>query len=207
MAGHVARVRTLDTDAVLAAALKLADAKGIDALTMRRLAGELGVTPMALYNHVENKGALIDLMGDHAMAELPAINPGGGWRGELQRFFIAYHRQLVAHPALAEAVLRRPKEGPVAEHIADGLLGLMLRTGFTDAGAVSAVLTLFNYTCGAANYRLTRARPGGERLGGIDAAGAPDAHRLRGRLAHAASDAEFKRGLDTILSGIEASVS
>src|SRR6266699_809038 len=82
----------LSVDRIVQAAIELADADGLAALSMRRIAERLGVGTMSLYTHVPGKAELIDLMFDTAYGELyesvesPTLQPGG-WRGALQ--FIA----------------------------------------------------------------------------------------------------------------------
>ncbi|MDX8152351.1 TetR/AcrR family transcriptional regulator [Patulibacter brassicae] len=194
--------RTLDEQQVVAAALRIADADGLDAVTMRRVGSALGVSAMALYNHVDGKDALVDLMVDRTLRELPAIDPEAAWEPELLRFFTALHRLLTAHPSVAEATLRRPIEGPVATQLADRVLELLTRAGFPDDEAAGAFVTLFNYACGASIYHLSRRRSTGGRLDGIDAAQAPTAHRLRGHLARAADDAHLERALRRIVASL-----
>src|SRR6478752_8566029 len=70
----------LSRDRVLAAAVVLADQVGIEALSMRRLAQELGVVPMALYKHVANKEELLDGMVDALVSEIDPAVPGADWK-------------------------------------------------------------------------------------------------------------------------------
>lgn len=72
--------------ALLRSAIEIADAEGLDAVSMRRLAAELGVGPMSLYRHVANKDELLTQMADEAFGELPLPPPGSrGWRADLER--------------------------------------------------------------------------------------------------------------------------
>ncbi|TDD71427.1 GntR family transcriptional regulator [Actinomadura darangshiensis] len=77
--------RVLDRKHVLSTAIAIADTEGLDALTMRRLAAELGVGPMSLYRHVANKDDLVEQMADETFreSELPAAGPEG-WRAKLE---------------------------------------------------------------------------------------------------------------------------
>ncbi|MCK9248270.1 MAG: TetR/AcrR family transcriptional regulator C-terminal domain-containing protein [Solirubrobacteraceae bacterium] len=206
MARARAARRTLDERQVVDAALRIGDEHGLDAVTMRRVGAELGVSPMALYNHVASKDALVDLLVDRSLRELPAVDPTGAWRVELRGFFTALHGLLTAHPAVAEAMLRRPIEGPVATRLADGVLDVLTRSGFADADAADGFVTLFNYTCGASLYRLSRRRSTDGRLAGIDREQAPTAHRLRGHLSHAADDGHVERALERLVDGLAADV-
>src|SRR3712207_9079647 len=74
----------LTVDRVVATAIVLADAEGLDAVTMRRVAQELGVVPMTLYTYVPDKAALLDLMLDRLYLDMPrAPRPDRPWRGRL----------------------------------------------------------------------------------------------------------------------------
>ena len=95
----------LDTDRIGGAALRVADAHGADGFTMRAVAEALGVTPMALYHHVEDKSALVALVVDHVIAEQPLPPPTGDWREDLWEMTCWLRRTSVAHPAVAQ--LRR----------------------------------------------------------------------------------------------------
>ena len=75
----------LDASAIVDAALKIADEQGLGAVSMRRVASQLGVTPMALYYYVENKDQLIDLMADQSLQQLEAIDQDGPWQVQLER--------------------------------------------------------------------------------------------------------------------------
>ncbi|MBQ7807383.1 TetR family transcriptional regulator, partial [Rhodococcus sp. (in: high G+C Gram-positive bacteria)] len=73
----------LTRDDVVHAAVALADSVGIDSMTMRKLGTELGVEAMSLYNHVSDKGDLLDGMVDAVFAEIDLPTPGHPWRTEL----------------------------------------------------------------------------------------------------------------------------
>ena len=73
--------RGLDVPTVVRTSLAIADAEGLDGLTMRRLASELDVTPMAIYHHVKNKEQLLDLVVDESLKELPAVDNDAPWTG------------------------------------------------------------------------------------------------------------------------------
>jgi len=94
--------KTLNRATIVAAALARADAEGLEAVTFRRLAADLGVTPMALYRHVANKAELLGAAADLAFAELEL--PGGlvgSWQEQLRALAHAFRRVLIAHPGIA----------------------------------------------------------------------------------------------------------
>ena len=88
----------LTRDRVLRAAVELADERGIDALTMRALGQELGVEAMSLYNHVANKGDLVDGMIDLVFSEIDAPAAGGDWKAELRKRAVSTLAALARHP-------------------------------------------------------------------------------------------------------------
>jgi AcrR family transcriptional regulator len=100
-------------DEVVQAAIALADAEGLAALSMRRVAEALGVSPMSLYTYVPSKAELMDLMLDRVAAEVAAPTAADGdWRGQLTR--LARQRWALAqrHPWIMQAGMHRPPLGP-----------------------------------------------------------------------------------------------
>ena len=168
-------------------------------MSMKRVAEELGVTPMALYHHVANKGQLIDLMADYALRSLPELDLTAPWDSGLEKWFGAYHRLFMAHPAVAEVITRRPLEGPTASRHGDRILECLLAAGFSDDDAVALFVDLVNYTVGASLFRLGRQRPDGERMSALANQDVPTAFRLRRRLARAATEKEILAGIGRII--------
>jgi AcrR family transcriptional regulator len=121
----------LSREKVLAAALAIADAEGLDALSFRRLAGHLGVTPMALYRYVDDKEALLDGIGDIVLSELELPEPRGDWREQLRAAAWSFRAVLVAHPAVVPIFLRRPLLTPAALRSANAVVGIFRRAGFS----------------------------------------------------------------------------
>lgn len=101
----------LTLDAIVAAAMAVADREGLAALTMNRVAADLDVTPMALYRYVPGKGDLVALMIDRAVGRPPA--PGGGdWRTEVARWARASLSSMQRHGWLLESIIGRVAIGP-----------------------------------------------------------------------------------------------
>ncbi|MFD7084553.1 GntR family transcriptional regulator [Streptomyces sp. NPDC002181] len=133
-------------------AVAIADAEGLAALTMRRLAAELGVSAMSLYRHVSNKEQLVVLMADAAFGEqaLPE-RPPPHWRERLELSAALQWRLYRAHPWLAAAMnLNRPLLIPNGIRHIDWALAALDGLGL-DAGArMHAAVTLFGYVRGHA---------------------------------------------------------
>ncbi|GAA1541098.1 TetR/AcrR family transcriptional regulator C-terminal domain-containing protein [Kribbella lupini] len=100
----------LSRDAILTAALRIVDDEGVEAMTMRRLAGTLGVNPMSIYHHLPNKAAVFAGLAEVVFAGLDAVQPRAGlsWQEELKDAARAYRAALQAHPNLALQVLSDP---------------------------------------------------------------------------------------------------
>ncbi|MGY1808874.1 TetR/AcrR family transcriptional regulator [Blastococcus sp. SYSU D00669] len=105
----------IDVDRIVAAAVALADREGLAAVSMRRLAGELGVGAMSLYTHVPGKGELVDLMLDSVLGELYPEDDAlltGGWRARLEGMARVNWALFVRHPWALHVATGRPPLGP-----------------------------------------------------------------------------------------------
>ena len=144
----------LTVDQVVAAATALADAEGLDAVTMRRVAASLGVVPMTLYTYVPGKAELLDLMLDSACARMPRTDTSGRpWRERLAAIAAENRALFEAHPWAAAVSTVRPPLGPglIAkyEHELSALDGLGLDDVQMDA-ALTHLLTFVQAWAGAA---------------------------------------------------------
>lgn len=120
----------LSRDRVIDAALALVDERGIEALSMRKLADELGVKAMSLYNHVANKDDVLDGIVDAAMTEIAAPPAGADWKTQIKEIAISAHETLLRHPWVVELGLRqRPGRGLL--RYGDSLLGCFREAGFS----------------------------------------------------------------------------
>jgi AcrR family transcriptional regulator len=133
---------------IVRAALRLVDEKGLPAMTMRALATELEVSPMALYNHVRDKDELVDLMVDLMLGEVDTSATEGDWLTQLRALVRSYHQALAAHHQLARAYSGRVRIGPHGLSIMERAIGLLLEGGFSPPEASDAFFALFTYTAG-----------------------------------------------------------
>lgn len=123
----------LTRQAVVGQALALADAEGLDAVTVRRLAERLGVTPMALYWHVKNKDELFTAMADALLTEVtPQRDPSQPWQLQLRAMVTALLGVMRAHPC-APALLATADKVRAASftRATDTALDLLSKAGFT----------------------------------------------------------------------------
>jgi TetR/AcrR family transcriptional regulator, tetracycline repressor protein len=144
----------LTRDAVLAAARAALGEGGVEALSMRRLAGRLGVAPNALYSHVTSRDDLIDALLDDALNEVRAPDPErGDWREGIETMMRRTYGVLVAHPDLVPLyVARRGARGPRAVELGDQMLKMLARGGIEGDRAREAVRTLIIHTIGFAAF-------------------------------------------------------
>ena len=151
-----ARKERLNRDRVLCTAVDLADRGGIDALSMRHLAGELGVVPMALYKHVADKDELLDGMVDLVFAEIE-FSSGSGWRSAMRGRAISVREALLRHPwAVGRMESGTPGPANLRHHNAV-LACLRSEAGFPFRVAVHAYSLMDSYIYGFALQEKTLA--------------------------------------------------
>jgi len=203
----------LSRELVLAAARRIADEEGIERLTMRRLAAELGVMPNALYTYVPDKEGLLDALVDDLLADIDGVDLAeGSWRDGLVRVMDSSRRLLLAHPKLVPVFLARPGLGPNAARLGEITFALLRRGGLEGERAVEAFRVLLIYSLGFAAFQAPRLRDD------VDARAArakatfaslpeerfPQMRRLAGQLAVPTTDRQFHTGLRWLLDGIAA---
>ncbi|MFH8935429.1 TetR/AcrR family transcriptional regulator C-terminal domain-containing protein [Streptomyces griseosporeus] len=208
----------LNRERIVRAAIELADADGLEAVSLRKVATALGVGPMRLYSYIDSKEELLDLMVDAAYAE---IRPAGDtWREVLRSLAESTRQTVHAHEWLADLLGGRPQLGPHAlargEAVVAALDGVDVDDVMPVVGAVDA------YVIGAVRREIAGRRA--ERATGMDerrwqAALGPYLERTfaTGRFPalatvvrdaeHLDADATFAMGLDFLLDGIEARIS
>lgn len=131
-----ARRKRLSRERVLQAALRLVDAEGVDALTMRRLGQDLDCDPMALYRYAENRAALLDGVAETVLAELVISNDDTPWHSRLRRTGHDFRRLALAHPHVVPLIVARPLATPLGLRPwgtlrpLEQILGLLTAAGF-----------------------------------------------------------------------------
>lgn len=129
-----ARTR-LSQEQVVDAALDLVDREGLDALSLRRLAVSLGVTPMALYWHVADKDALLDALGERLFAGVALPEPVDDWHADLCGVLAAVAARLRAHPAVAPLAMSTVLSSGAGTALAERVLARLSDGGFDDPTA------------------------------------------------------------------------
>jgi AcrR family transcriptional regulator len=121
----------LSRERVLRAAVALADEVGADALSMRRLAQELGVVPMALYKHVANKDELLDGMIDVVVGEIDPPATGLDWKATIRRRVLSARAALLRHPWASRVIEARAEATPTVLAYMDSMIGILRAGGFS----------------------------------------------------------------------------
>lgn len=121
---------SLSRDQIVAAALRIARADGLEALTIRRLAADLEASRMALYRHVADKDALVALVLN-AVAEqsLPLPPKDGPWEARLRALAGGMRAELRAYPGVVEILMTHYNHGPGALHVVDTILEILADAG------------------------------------------------------------------------------
>lgn len=157
MSDRVKTHRGLTTEVVVDTALDLADAGGLEAVSLRRLATVLEVTPMAIYRHVRDKAHLLDLMADRLLGQLdlPAAD-ASSWQEALRQLGTSFLAVVNAHPA-APFLLSRPFESATALRVSETILAILSRAGFSPTDAARLLQVLTGMLLGPAIHRATYA--------------------------------------------------
>jgi AcrR family transcriptional regulator len=140
----------LSRERVLLAAVSLADANGIDSLSMRRLGQELGVEAMSLYNHVANKEALLDGMVDVVFSEIPLPSGTDSWKAAMRQRAIAVRAALSRHRWAIGLMESRTTPGPATLRHHDAVIGCLRGAGFAIDLVAHAFSVLDSYIYGFA---------------------------------------------------------
>ncbi|HEU4326977.1 MAG TPA: TetR/AcrR family transcriptional regulator C-terminal domain-containing protein [Roseiflexaceae bacterium] len=150
---------SLSVDRLVETAVAIADAEGIEAVTVRRLARDMGVAAMSLYTYVANKSDLVELMIDAVYLELPERSPAeGGWRARVTA--VAEDNQALyrRHPWMAEVFSERPPLGPGVLAKYERELRALEGLGLSDVEQDAALTFLLNFVRAAARDEIQAAR-------------------------------------------------
>lgn len=218
--------RRLTRAAVLDGAVRLADDRGLSAVTMRGLAATLGVEAMSLYHHVSGKEPLLDGLGEQLLveirAEVDALDPSGSWREDLRGRCLAARRVMLRHPWGPALMASRPSIPAGAYLHFEEILATMVRGGFTYHLAHRALHALGSMVLGFVQELFAPASASGD----VDATATAESEARLAEMAaalphlaamvesevHAAGDptlgwcdsqVEFEFTLDLLLDGLD----
>ncbi|NUR87784.1 MAG: TetR/AcrR family transcriptional regulator, partial [Nonomuraea sp.] len=141
----------LTAERIVAAAVDILDAEGPDALTMRRLGGDLGVSAMSLYRHVPNRDALLAEVVGHLFAQaMTGYHAEDGWPESLTAFGVTYRRFLLDHPRAVPLLATHPVDVKLGTDVLAGLLDRFEAAGVAPGDTVNAVQSVAVYVLGHA---------------------------------------------------------
>ncbi len=219
----------LSVDAIVGAAIRLADAEGLDAVSMAHVAEQLGFTTMSLYRHVTSKDELLQLMWNgSAQGAEDIVLTGDDWRSRLRTWAMIQREMIDRHPWITQMPMAAPPMAPNSLAFVERGLEAMDGTGLADADKLRVIGLLSSYTLSEARMAHDAARAAQAAAAAADAGhpvpvwtyeallrefadeqAYPRLHRLAwserigGHPAGFDEQEEFRFGLDRILDGVE----
>jgi AcrR family transcriptional regulator len=201
----------LSRERIVCAAAELIEREGVDAVSMRRLAAELGSGVMSLYNHVPSKAALLDGVAEWVMSGIDfSSEPGASWEDQVRAQARAFRQIARAHPRCTMVVVSRPATSAAAMLPIEHALATLRGAGFGGDEAVRAVRAFVAYIVGSLLREVGVSPslappqddpPAGRQLW-LDPAEFPHATSLAAELMRRDHDADFEFGLDLLVRAV-----
>jgi AcrR family transcriptional regulator len=149
----------LSADAIVAAAITIADAEGLEMVSMARVARKLGFTTMSLYRHVASKEELLQLMWNaSALGAEHLVIEGDDWRSRLRAWAIIQRDVLDRHPWITQMPMAAPPVAPNSLHFVERGLATLDDTGLADADKLRIIGLVSSYTLSEARMASDAAR-------------------------------------------------
>lgn len=202
----------LSREQILQTALHLADEGGLEALSMRKVAQELGVKAMSLYNHIANKDDMIDGIVNLVVSEIELPRFDLDWKTAMRRRAISAHEVLLKHPWAAMAIMSRINIGPAMLSYIDRTIGCLREAGFSwemadhawnaiDSHIYGFTLQELNFPVEATEYAETAE----SFISHIPPGQYPYMHQLSLYIIDGSYDGlhDFELGLDFVLDGLD----
>lgn len=212
------RRRSLSREAIVLAAFDVLQAEGMDAVSMRRVASELGTGPASLYAHVANKDELLDLLYDEVVAGVPLVDPDPLlWREQVTQLWIDVRQALVRGRDIARITLGRVPMGPHALRVSEQVMTLLRMGGVPDQAVAWAVDVIGMYVSAAAVEDAVTAELGRRGrdpqdyyaqvhryLAALPADRFPTMVALKAELGTGDGEERFRFGLELLINGLVA---
>ena len=175
----------------------MVETDGYHRLTIRALARDLGVAPMSLYRHVQDKDDLLEEVVDRLLADIwrPRA-PASDWKLWVSEAAEKFRHFLVSEPAALHTFLQHPVTTQATIDRMEAMVAVLCEAGFFEPDARAAYATIHTYTIGFAAFEVSRERSAGRRS-------TPRAAEF----AAFSSPRQFAQGLDCLIAGIEATYS
>jgi AcrR family transcriptional regulator len=219
----------LSVDAIVEAAVRIADTEGLEAVSMARVAKELGFTTMSLYRHVTSKDELLQLMWNaSAQGAESLVLEGDGWRERLRQWALIQREMMDRHPWVTQMPMAAPPLAPNSLTFVERGLETLDGTGLPDADKLRVIGLLSSYTLseGRMAHDAARAAAAAQAAAAGDAPAAPwtfeqllrqlvdaESYPILHRIAWTADvfdapsgqdeEAEFRFGVECILDGVQ----
>ena len=210
----------LDVERIVDGAVRLLDEAGIDGLSLRRLAADLGVAAASVYWHVPNKQALLDVVLDRLLGEVRTditLDPAATWRAQLAEVCRGLRRVVLRHPAVAPLLGQRLPVGPNGLALLEVTMQVLARAGFVGQRLALAHGAIIGYASGQVVIAARRpGSAGGAEWTADDQAGGlgrllrqaprtqyPALFEMADELANVGDEAQFEYGLQRMLDGLE----
>ncbi|WP_086819359.1 TetR/AcrR family transcriptional regulator [Allokutzneria sp. NRRL B-24872] len=204
---------TLNPELIVTTALGLMKTEGVEAFSLRALAKELGVGPMALYTYFRGKDELIDAVRDHLFSTRKLSSAQGPWQQQLRSVATGLRELLLEHPCLLRILASRPLKGPETAAATETVVRALREAGFSKENAARAHTSLFTFVLGAALWEsqmnAEKQDPEGRRrlratMAAVSEVDYPTVVDLAGELAATSGgDAQFEFGLTALIMGLE----
>lgn len=216
----------LTRERIVAAAIELIEREGVDAVSMRRIAAELGSGVMSLYNHVPSKDALLDGVAEQVMSGIDfSSEPGASWEDQVRAQARAFRQIARAHPRCTMVVVSRPNASATGLRPIEHALATLRGAGFAGEEAVRIVRAFVAYIVGSLLREVgvapsvaqpqpqpqmqprpqpvrSRDDASGARQHRLDPAEFPQVTNLAAELMHKDHDADFEFGLDLLVRAV-----
>lgn len=198
---------------IAASALEIVDRDGLAGLSMRSLAAALGTGPMTLYNYVQHRGELEALVADAVIADVKVPEQSDNWRADVRAIGIAMWETMRRHPNAVPLVLTRRTVSASSYLAADRLIAALGRAGLAEADLLAAFRAVLGLVMGSAQAELAGPLAGSgradeqiavaARIAGLAGDEHPHIAALAQTSQQSTTGADFERGLDILLAGVE----
>jgi AcrR family transcriptional regulator len=203
----------LDRGRIVQSGLRIVDSEGVEALSLRRLAVELGVTPMAVYWHVRDKAELLDLIGERVLEAVDVPAPAGDWRRQLRDVHLAMLRPLLQHPNAVELMIGRARFGAAGIALFERILAILRGAGLSPEAAFDAYQSLYLFQLGftatarrSPEFRQVQAQ-GAAYLRSLDPGAFAAIAEVAPHIGARSLEEQYEVGLDVVIAGIGAALS
>ena len=188
-------------------ALEITRAEGLEAVTLKRLADELGITSMGLYRYFDSKEHLLTAMAARMVGPSPNVDLAAPWPDQLRSVMRDIYDGLLSHPGMGHLFATTVLDGVAVDRAKEGLFGILHRAGFSAQETIDTMWVLFDYIVGAViadeNVARQTARKDVSRLARLDADEFPTLTQLAPGYESHGSRQILEYGLDLIITALE----